>query len=158
MIVVCTLQRWQKNTDLVPLRNPKEQYWVNCNDQLTAINVTNVHFRCLLKTSSITYRAAADMMFHETNGAPLNVLRLFVLRGKYFETCWTAGWNSLMDSGHPGHMSQQKPDVILCVCLQKIDPELDEFFQALKQKVKIGVVGGSDYSKIAEQLGDGDEG
>uniref|UniRef100_A0A672K7G2 Phosphomannomutase n=1 Tax=Sinocyclocheilus grahami TaxID=75366 RepID=A0A672K7G2_SINGR len=48
-------------------------------------------------------------------------------------------------------------DVTLCVCLQKIDPELDDFFQALRKKVKIGVVGGSDYSKIAEQLGEGDE-
>uniref|UniRef100_A0A8C2DSR0 Phosphomannomutase n=1 Tax=Cyprinus carpio TaxID=7962 RepID=A0A8C2DSR0_CYPCA len=40
---------------------------------------------------------------------------------------------------------------------EKIDPELDDFFQALRKKVKIGVVGGSDYSKIAEQLGEGDE-
>uniref|UniRef100_A0A8C2H044 Phosphomannomutase n=1 Tax=Cyprinus carpio TaxID=7962 RepID=A0A8C2H044_CYPCA len=48
--------------------------------------------------------------------------------------------------------------VCVCVCLQKIDPELDDFFQALRKKVKIGVVGGSDYSKIAEQLGEGDEG
>ncbi|KTF82437.1 hypothetical protein cypCar_00021763, partial [Cyprinus carpio] len=55
--------------------------------------------------------------------------------------------------------SHQKPssDVTLFVCLQKIDPELDDFFQALRKKVKIGVVGGSDYSKIAEQLGEGDE-
>lgn len=48
-----------------------------------------------------------------------------------------------------------------CVCaytLQKIDPKLDEFFQSLRRKVKIGIVGGSDYSKIAEQLGEGDEG
>ncbi|XP_051905933.1 phosphomannomutase 1 [Hippocampus zosterae] len=40
---------------------------------------------------------------------------------------------------------------------EKIDPELDEFFQALRRKVKIGIVGGSDYSKIAEQLGEGDD-
>ncbi|KAM9779919.1 phosphomannomutase 1 [Neosynchiropus ocellatus] len=40
---------------------------------------------------------------------------------------------------------------------EKIEAPLDEFFQALRRKVKIGVVGGSDYSKIAEQLGDGDE-
>ncbi|XP_016321772.1 phosphomannomutase 1-like isoform X1 [Sinocyclocheilus anshuiensis] len=40
---------------------------------------------------------------------------------------------------------------------EKIDPELDDFFQALRKKVKIGVVGGSDYSKIAEQLGEGGE-
>uniref|UniRef100_V9L7Y1 Phosphomannomutase n=1 Tax=Callorhinchus milii TaxID=7868 RepID=V9L7Y1_CALMI len=53
----------------------------------------------------------------------------------------------------------------LCLCphppplvyTQKIAPELDEFFQGLRKKVKIGVVGGSDYSKIAEQLGDGEE-
>ncbi|KAJ3600762.1 hypothetical protein NHX12_031737 [Muraenolepis orangiensis] len=40
---------------------------------------------------------------------------------------------------------------------QKIDPLLDEFFQSLRRKVKIGIVGGSDYCKIAEQLGEGDE-
>ncbi|XP_061830463.1 phosphomannomutase 1-like isoform X1 [Nerophis lumbriciformis] len=39
----------------------------------------------------------------------------------------------------------------------KIDPQLDQFFQTLRRKVKIGIVGGSDYSKIAEQLGEGDE-
>lgn len=38
--------------------------------------------------------------------------------------------------------------------LQKIDQQLDEFLQTLRRKVKIGIVGGSDYSKIAEQLGD----
>lgn len=63
------------------------------NNQLTAINVTNVHFKRLLKTS--TYRAAADMMFHETNGAAPYVLRPFVLWGKYSET---AGCDCLMDS------------------------------------------------------------
>ncbi|XP_061566975.1 phosphomannomutase 1 [Cololabis saira] len=40
---------------------------------------------------------------------------------------------------------------------EKIDPKLDEFFQALRRKVKIGIVGGSDYPKIAEQLGEGDD-
>ncbi|XP_068435671.1 phosphomannomutase 1-like [Clinocottus analis] len=40
---------------------------------------------------------------------------------------------------------------------EKIDPQLDEFFQTLRRKVKIGIVGGSDYSKIAEQLGEGDD-
>ncbi|XP_061605418.1 phosphomannomutase 1 isoform X3 [Phyllopteryx taeniolatus] len=40
---------------------------------------------------------------------------------------------------------------------EKIDPELDEFFQTLRRKVKTGIVGGSDYSKIAEQLGEGDD-
>ncbi|XP_029688083.1 phosphomannomutase 1 isoform X2 [Takifugu rubripes] len=37
---------------------------------------------------------------------------------------------------------------------EKIDQQLDEFLQTLRGKVKIGIVGGSDYSKIAEQLGD----
>lgn len=41
---------------------------------------------------------------------------------------------------------------------QKIDPEVAEFLQELRKRVMIGVVGGSDYSKIAEQLGEGDEG
>lgn len=41
--------------------------------------------------------------------------------------------------------------------LQKIDQQLDEFLQTLRRKVKIGIVGGSDYSKIAEQLGDDGE-
>nr|XP_028602018.1 phosphomannomutase 1 [Podarcis muralis] len=40
---------------------------------------------------------------------------------------------------------------------QKIKPEVDEFLQELRTRVLIGVVGGSDYSKIAEQLGEGDE-
>lgn len=41
--------------------------------------------------------------------------------------------------------------------LQKIDQQLDAFLQSLRRKVKIGIVGGSDYSKIAEQLGDDGE-
>ncbi|XP_028310463.1 phosphomannomutase 1 [Gouania willdenowi] len=40
---------------------------------------------------------------------------------------------------------------------EKINPQLDEFFQILRKKVKIGIVGGSDYSKIAEQLGEADD-
>ncbi|XP_004676487.2 PREDICTED: phosphomannomutase 1 isoform X1 [Condylura cristata] len=40
---------------------------------------------------------------------------------------------------------------------QKIDPEVAAFLQKLRGRVQIGVVGGSDYSKIAEQLGEGDE-
>lgn len=40
---------------------------------------------------------------------------------------------------------------------QKIDLQLDEFLQILRRKAKIGIVGGSDYSKIAEQLGDDGE-
>uniref|UniRef100_A0A671FL52 Phosphomannomutase n=1 Tax=Rhinolophus ferrumequinum TaxID=59479 RepID=A0A671FL52_RHIFE len=41
--------------------------------------------------------------------------------------------------------------------IQKIDPEVAAFLQKLRSRVQIGVVGGSDYSKIAEQLGEGDE-
>ncbi|XP_076154440.1 phosphomannomutase 1-like isoform X2 [Alosa pseudoharengus] len=40
---------------------------------------------------------------------------------------------------------------------REIDPVLDAFLQTLRKTVKIGVVGGSDYAKIAEQLGEGDE-
>uniref|UniRef100_A0ACB8FNI1 Phosphomannomutase 1 n=1 Tax=Sphaerodactylus townsendi TaxID=933632 RepID=A0ACB8FNI1_9SAUR len=40
---------------------------------------------------------------------------------------------------------------------QKIEPEVAEFLEELRKRVMIGVVGGSDYAKIAEQLGEGDE-
>uniref|UniRef100_A0A8D0H897 Phosphomannomutase n=1 Tax=Sphenodon punctatus TaxID=8508 RepID=A0A8D0H897_SPHPU len=48
-------------------------------------------------------------------------------------------------------------DGTLTLARQKIDPEVAEFLQELRERVMIGVVGGSDYSKIAEQLGEGDE-
>ncbi|XP_074797803.1 phosphomannomutase 1 isoform X3 [Natator depressus] len=48
-------------------------------------------------------------------------------------------------------------DGTLTPARQKIDPEVDKFLQELRERVQIGVVGGSDYSKIAEQLGKGDE-
>ncbi|KAM3914737.1 phosphomannomutase 1 isoform 1-T1 [Leptodactylus fuscus] len=48
-------------------------------------------------------------------------------------------------------------DGTLTPARKKVDPEVDLFLKELRQRVKIGVVGGSDYSKIAEQLGDGDE-
>uniref|UniRef100_A0A8C5QLB9 Phosphomannomutase n=1 Tax=Leptobrachium leishanense TaxID=445787 RepID=A0A8C5QLB9_9ANUR len=48
-------------------------------------------------------------------------------------------------------------DGTLTPARQKVDPEVDSFLQDLRQRVKIGVVGGSDYAKIAEQLGEGDE-
>ncbi|XP_056653414.1 phosphomannomutase 1 isoform X1 [Monodelphis domestica] len=48
-------------------------------------------------------------------------------------------------------------DGTLTPARQKIDPEVAAFLQELRGRVKIGVVGGSDYSKIAEQLGEGDE-
>ncbi|XP_075624091.1 phosphomannomutase 2 [Balearica regulorum gibbericeps] len=37
---------------------------------------------------------------------------------------------------------------------QKITAEMAAFLQKLRQKVKVGVVGGSDFEKIKEQLGD----
>ncbi|XP_049759112.1 phosphomannomutase 2 isoform X3 [Elephas maximus indicus] len=36
---------------------------------------------------------------------------------------------------------------------QKIAKEMDDFLQELRQKIKIGVVGGSDFEKVQEQLG-----
>ncbi|XP_065533211.1 phosphomannomutase 1 isoform X1 [Lathamus discolor] len=48
-------------------------------------------------------------------------------------------------------------DGTLTPARQKIEPEVDAFLRELRQRVHIGVVGGSDYAKIAEQLGDGDE-
>lgn len=56
--------------------------------------------------------------------------------------------------------SQTCGQPVLCFSapLQKIDPEVAAFLQKLRSRVQIGVVGGSDYSKIAEQLGEGDEG
>ncbi|XP_038618280.1 phosphomannomutase 2 [Tachyglossus aculeatus] len=37
---------------------------------------------------------------------------------------------------------------------QKITQEMDDFLQNLRRKIKIGVVGGSDFAKVQEQLGD----
>ncbi|XP_054047567.1 phosphomannomutase 1 isoform X1 [Rissa tridactyla] len=48
-------------------------------------------------------------------------------------------------------------DGTLTPARQKIEPEVDAFLRELRERVQIGVVGGSDYAKIAEQLGDGDE-
>uniref|UniRef100_A0A8D1D0Y1 Phosphomannomutase n=1 Tax=Sus scrofa TaxID=9823 RepID=A0A8D1D0Y1_PIG len=36
---------------------------------------------------------------------------------------------------------------------QKITEDMDCFLQELRQKIKIGVVGGSDFEKVQEQLG-----
>ncbi|NXS15712.1 PMM1 Phosphomannomutase, partial [Mystacornis crossleyi] len=49
-------------------------------------------------------------------------------------------------------------DGTLTPARQKIEPEVDAFLRELRERVHIGVVGGSDYAKIAEQLGEGDEG
>lgn len=43
-----------------------------------------------------------------------------------------------------------------CVFLfetQKITKDMDCFLQKLRQKIKVGVVGGSDFEKVQEQLG-----
>ncbi|KAL0617432.1 Phosphomannomutase 2 [Plecturocebus cupreus] len=55
---------------------------------------------------------------------------------------------------------RQSPDYFVandcCIFLlkiQKITKEMDDFLQKLRQKIKIGVVGGSDFEKVQEQLG-----
>uniref|UniRef100_A0A8C0GRK5 Phosphomannomutase n=1 Tax=Chelonoidis abingdonii TaxID=106734 RepID=A0A8C0GRK5_CHEAB len=37
---------------------------------------------------------------------------------------------------------------------QKITAEMADFLQKLRKKVRVGVVGGSDFDKVQEQLGD----
>jgi len=44
-------------------------------------------------------------------------------------------------------------DGTLTVPRKQITPEMEQFMQKLKSKVTVGIVGGSDYSKITEQLG-----
>lgn len=61
-------------------------------------------------------------------------------------------------NGGPRHEDSHKYCAFPNLSLQKIDPEVAAFLQKLRTRVQIGVVGGSDYSKIAEQLGEGDEG
>ncbi|KAL8174843.1 UNVERIFIED_CONTAM: Phosphomannomutase 2 [Gekko kuhli] len=62
-----------------------------------------------------------------------------------------------------GEGSQQDGGRVLCLFdvdgtltgpRQKITPEMADFLQALRKKVKVGVVGGSDFEKIQEQLGE----
>ncbi|XP_072337382.1 phosphomannomutase 2 [Scyliorhinus torazame] len=45
-------------------------------------------------------------------------------------------------------------DGTLTEARQKITPDMAEFTERLREKVKVGVVGGSDFAKIKEQLGD----
>uniref|UniRef100_A0A8C9RM96 Phosphomannomutase n=1 Tax=Scleropages formosus TaxID=113540 RepID=A0A8C9RM96_SCLFO len=45
-------------------------------------------------------------------------------------------------------------DGTLTAARQRVTPEMEEFLAQLRHKVRVGVVGGSDYSKIKEQLGD----
>lgn len=44
-------------------------------------------------------------------------------------------------------------DGTLTAARQEVTPEMSEFLQKLKTRVRVGVVGGSDLSKIQEQLG-----
>uniref|UniRef100_A0A4W2BP59 Phosphomannomutase n=1 Tax=Bos indicus x Bos taurus TaxID=30522 RepID=A0A4W2BP59_BOBOX len=47
------------------------------------------------------------------------------------------------------------PGPVLCrMVAVKITKDMDCFLQKLRQKIKIGVVGGSDFEKVQEQLGD----
>lgn len=44
------------------------------------------------------------------------------------------------------------------VCFQRVTPDMAEFLEDLRKRVRVGVVGGSDLGKIKEQLGnDGEE-
>ena len=47
--------------------------------------------------------------------------------------------------------------LILAKCdLQGISPEMKDFMLKIKKKVVIGIVGGSDYDKIQQQMGGDD--
>uniref|UniRef100_A0A3Q4I6G0 Phosphomannomutase n=1 Tax=Neolamprologus brichardi TaxID=32507 RepID=A0A3Q4I6G0_NEOBR len=45
-------------------------------------------------------------------------------------------------------------DGTLTAARQRVTPDMAEFLQKLRTRVRVGVVGGSDLSKIKEQLGD----
>ncbi|XP_048868981.1 phosphomannomutase 2 isoform X1 [Brienomyrus brachyistius] len=44
-------------------------------------------------------------------------------------------------------------DGTLTAARQRVTPDMEEFLANLRKKVRVGVVGGSDFSKIKEQLG-----
>jgi len=46
--------------------------------------------------------------------------------------------------------------LVAMVHLKVITPEMKEFLLNLKKKVVIGIVGGSDYDKMQEQMGGDD--
>uniref|UniRef100_A0A3Q4HUK3 Phosphomannomutase n=1 Tax=Neolamprologus brichardi TaxID=32507 RepID=A0A3Q4HUK3_NEOBR len=48
-------------------------------------------------------------------------------------------------------------DGTLTAARQRVTPDMAEFLQKLRTRVRVGVVGGSDLSKIKEQLGDDGE-
>lgn len=43
--------------------------------------------------------------------------------------------------------------MIIIIKLQVITPEMQAFLDKVREKVVLGIVGGSDYAKIKEQLG-----
>ena len=43
--------------------------------------------------------------------------------------------------------------VLFCACVQVIKPEMKAFLAELKKKAVLGIVGGSDYPKMEEQMG-----
>ena len=49
-----------------------------------------------------------------------------------------------------------KPFNFLLLLWQVITPEMKEFILNIKKKVVIGIVGGSDYDKMQEQMGGDD--
>ncbi|XP_039661553.1 phosphomannomutase 2 isoform X2 [Perca fluviatilis] len=57
-------------------------------------------------------------------------------------------------SGDPGTLCLFDVDGTLTAARQRVTPSIAEFLQKLRTKVRVGVVGGSDLSKIKEQLGD----
>uniref|UniRef100_A0A673ZWG4 Phosphomannomutase n=1 Tax=Salmo trutta TaxID=8032 RepID=A0A673ZWG4_SALTR len=45
--------------------------------------------------------------------------------------------------------------VLTCTgVFQRVTPGMEDFLQRLRRRVRVGVVGGSDFIKIKEQLGD----
>lgn len=54
-------------------------------------------------------------------------------------------------------VSKHLVDVVAMRMVQVITPEMKEFMMNLKKKVVVGIVGGSDYGKMQEQMG-GDDG
>ncbi|XP_078123164.1 phosphomannomutase 2 isoform X2 [Sander vitreus] len=57
-------------------------------------------------------------------------------------------------SGDSGTLCLFDVDGTLTAARQRVTPSMAEFLQKLRNKVRVGVVGGSDLSKIKEQLGD----
>lgn len=45
----------------------------------------------------------------------------------------------------------------VCVYFQRVTPDMAEFLEELRTRVRVGLVGGSDLCKIKEQLGDDGE-